>query len=292
MGLFGTGKEGKRVFYKTNDEIEMMRRANLVVSKTLAHVASMLRPGVTGLEIDKAAEAFIRDHKGRPAFKGYGRDEDNLFPGSLCVSYNDIVVHGIPSKREFKETDVVSVDCGVELDGFYGDAAFTFAFSEVGEATLELLRVTYGSLYKGIEQAVHGKRTGDVAFAIQDFCERQHKYTVVRDLVGHGIGRSLHEDPEVPNYGKRGKGPLLLEGLVIAIEPMINQGGREVYQDTDGWTIHTRDRQPSAHYEHSVAVRKGKADILSTHEYIMEAIKNNDCLREISPKSQTFAAQN
>jgi methionyl aminopeptidase len=284
MGLFASGAEGKRVFFKTNDEIEMMRKANLVVSKTLGHVASLLKPGITGAQIDKAAEEFIRDHKGRPAFKGYGH-EDNPFPASLCVSYNDIVVHGIPGKREFKETDVVSVDCGVELDGFYGDAAFTFAFSEVEEPTLELLRVTYASLYKGIEQAVHGKRIGDIAFAVQDYCERQHKYHVVRDLVGHGVGRSLHEDPEVPNYGRRGKGPLLMEGLVLAIEPMINIGTKEVYQDEDGWTIHTRDRRPSAHYEHSVAVRKSKADILSTHEFILESVKNNNSLKEIYPKN-------
>jgi len=280
MGLFASGTEGKRVFYKTNDEIELMRQADLLVSKTLGYVGSLLKPGVTGAEIDKAAETFIRDHNGKPAFKGY-----HGFPATLCVSYNDIVVHGIPGQREFRDDDIVSVDCGVELDGYYGDAAFTFAFSNVEEPTMELLRVTYASLYKGIEQAVHGKRIGDVSFAIQDYCERQHKYGVVRDLVGHGIGRSLHEDPEVPNYGKRGKGPLMMEGLVLAIEPMINMGVREVYQDSDGWTIHTRDRKPSAHYEHSVAVRKGQPDILSTHEFVMEAIKNNNSLREISPKS-------
>ena len=280
MGLFASGTEGKRVFYKTNDEIELMRQADLLVSKTLGYVGSLLKPGVTGAEIDKAAETFIRDHNGKPAFKGY-----HGFPATLCVSYNDIVVHGIPGQREFRDDDIVSVDCGVELGGYYGDAAFTFAFSGVDEPTMELLRVTYASLYKGIEQAVHGKRIGDVSFAIQDYCERQHKYGVVRDLVGHGIGRSLHEDPEVPNYGKRGKGPLMMEGLVLAIEPMTNMGVREVYQDSDGWTIHTRDRKPSAHYEHSVAVRKGKPDILSTHEFVMEAIKNNNSLREISPKS-------
>jgi len=284
MGLFGSGKEGKRVFYKTKEEIELMRNANLLVSKTLAHVGTMLKPGITGKELDKAAEEFIRDHKARPAFKGYGSPH-NPFPGSLCISYNDIVVHGIPGNRAFGEKDIASIDCGVELEGFFGDAAFTFAFTDVDEATMELLRVTYGSLYKGIEQAVHGKRVGDISFAVQDYCERQHKYGVVRDLVGHGVGRSLHEEPEVPNFGKRGKGPVLMEGLVIAIEPMVNMGVKDVYQDQDGWTIHTRDRKPSAHYEHSVAVQKGKADILSTHEFIFEAIKNNDSLREISPKS-------
>ncbi|MCB0543600.1 MAG: type I methionyl aminopeptidase [Saprospiraceae bacterium] len=279
-GFFSSGAEDKRVFYKTDEEVELMRQANLIVSKTLGYVGTLLRPGITGAEIDKAAETFVRDHKGRPAFKGY-----HGFPATLCVSYNDIVVHGIPGKRAFRETDIVSVDCGVELEGFYGDAAFTFAFSKVEEQTMELLRVTYASLYKGIEQAVHGKRMGDISFAIQDYCERQHSYGIVRDLVGHGIGRSLHEDPEVPNYGRRGKGPLLMDGLALAIEPMVNMGVREVYQDSDGWTIHTRDRKPSAHYEHSVVVRKGKADILSTHEFVFDAVKNNDSLREVSPKN-------
>ncbi len=280
MGLFTSGAEGKRVFYKTKEEIELMRNANLLVPKTLAHVGSLLQPGVTGEAIDKSAEEFIRDHGGKPAFKGY-----HGFPASLCVSYNDIVVHGIPRQREFKEDDVVSVDCGVELAGYFGDAAFTFAFAKVAEPVLELLRVTYASLYKGIEQAIVGKRVGDISFAIQDYCERQFKYGVVRDLVGHGIGRSMHEDPEVPNFGKRGKGMLLQDGLVLAIEPMINLGMKEVYQDNDGWTIFTRDRKPSAHYEHSVVVRKGQADILSDHTYILEVVKNNAALQEVSPKS-------
>lgn len=279
-GLFSSGTEGKKIFYKTDEEIELMREANLVVSKTLAHVASILRPGISGQEIDKVAEAFIQDHGGRPAFKGY-----HGFPASLCVSYNDIVVHGIPGKRPFQETDVVSVDCGVELNGYFGDAAFTFAFSEVEEPVMELLRVTYASLYKGIEQAVAGKRMGDISFAIQHYCEREHPYGIVRELVGHGIGRSMHEDPEVPNYGKRGKGPLLHPGMVLAIEPMVNLGVKEVYQAEDGWTIHTKDRRPSAHYEHSVAVRKGKADVLSDHHYILEAIKNNPSLKEVLPKN-------
>jgi methionyl aminopeptidase len=280
MGLFGSGKDNKRFFYKTSAEIELLRNANLVVSKTLAHVASMLKPGVTGEQIDNAAEEFIKDHGGRPAFKGY-----HGFPSTLCVSYNDIVVHGIPSKREFKEDDIVSVDCGVELEGFYGDAAFTFAFQKVEEPVLELLRVTYASLYLGIEQAVHGNRVGDISAAIQDYCERKYSYGVVRDLVGHGVGRSLHEDPEVPNYGKRGKGPLMLEGLTIAIEPMINLGKKEVHQADDGWTIHTKDRMPSAHFEHSVVVKKNKADVLSDHSYLLEEIKNNPNLQEILPKS-------
>jgi methionyl aminopeptidase len=278
MGLFTD--QGKRVYYKTAEEVERMRRANLLVSETLALVGSILKPGITGLEIDKAAEEFIRDHKGRPAFKGY-----HGFPATLCVSFNEIVVHGIPSKRAFKETDIVSVDCGVELEGFYGDAAFTFAFSAVEEPVMELLRVTYASLYKGIEQAIVGQRIGDISFAVQDYCERQHRYGVVRDLVGHGVGRSLHEDPEVPNFGKRGKGMVMQDGLTIAIEPMVNMGLKEVYQDSDGWTIFTRDRKPSAHFEHSVVVRKNKADILSDHSFVIEAIKNNPELKEVSPKS-------
>lgn len=279
-GLFSSEGDGKKVFYKTDDEIELIRQSCLLVSKTLAHVASILRPGITGREIDRAAEELIRDHGARPAFKGY-----HDFPATLCVSFNDIVVHGIPSNREFKEDDIVSVDCGVELNGFYGDAAFTFPFTAVKPEVMELLSVTYGSLYKGIEQAVAGHRIGDIAFAIQDFCERQHRYGVVRELVGHGLGRSLHEEPEVPNYGKRGKGMVMREGLVIAIEPMINLGVRDVYQANDGWTIHTRDRKPSAHYEHSVAVRKNKADVLSDHNYILEAVKNNPALQKVSPKN-------
>lgn len=280
MGLFGSGNDGKRFYYKTSAEIELMRNSNLIVSKALAHVASILKPGVTGAFIDKEAETFIRDHGGRPAFKGY-----NGFPSTLCVSYNDIVVHGIPSKRAFKETDIVSVDCGVELEGFFGDAAFTFAFQAVEEPVMELLRVTYASLYLGIEQAIHGNRIGDISAAVQEYCERVYPYGVVRDLVGHGVGRSLHEDPEVPNYGKRGKGPLMLEGLAIAIEPMVNLGKKEVFQADDGWTIYSRDRKPSAHFEHSVVVKKNKADILSDHTFLLEEIKNNPDLQEVQPKS-------
>jgi methionyl aminopeptidase len=275
-GLFSTGSEGKNIFYKTSSEIELIRTSCHLVCKTLAHVASILKPGVTGEIIDKAAEEFINDHKARPAFKGY-----NGFPGSLCISYNDIVVHGIPSKREFKETDVISVDCGVELDGFFGDAAFTFALNDVSETTMALLSTTYSSLYRGIEKAIHGNRVGDIAHAVQSYTE-SYKYGVVRELVGHGIGRNLHEDPEVPNYGKRGKGILMRENLVIAIEPMINLGGKDVYQDSDGWTIITKDRKPSAHFEHTVCVKKNKADILSDHSYILNEIKNNSELREIS----------
>lgn len=285
MGLFSSGQEGKNIIYKTKGEIELIRESCLLVCKTLAHVGSILKPGVTPAQIDAAAEAFIKDHQARPAFKGYGRDPDNLFPGTLCVSINDMVVHGKPTNRAFKETDIVSVDCGVELNGFYGDAAYTFAMADVVQETVDLLETTYRSLYLGIEQAVVGKRIQDISFAIQDYCERKHTYSVVRELVGHGLGRSLHEDPEVPNYGKRGKGHLMREGLVIAIEPMINLGKKEVFQAEDGWTIHTKDRKPSAHYEHTVAVGKGKADILSNHDFILNEIKNNSNLRIILPKN-------
>ena len=283
MGLFSS-QSGRKIFYKTNEEVELIRASCILVCKTLAHVASILKPGVTGGQIDKAAEEFIRDHGARPAFKGYG-SSSNPFPGSLCVSYNDIVVHGIPAKREFKETDIVSVDCGVEMNEFYGDAAYTFAMNNVAPEVIELLRVTYASLYQGIKQAVVGNRVEDISFAIQDYCERKHKYGVVRELVGHGLGRSLHEEPDVPNYGKRGKGIVMREGLVLAIEPMVNLKTKEVYQENDGWTIRTRDKNPSAHYEHSVVVRKGQADILSDHEFILNEIKNNSEMQIILPKS-------
>jgi methionyl aminopeptidase len=283
MGYF-SGSSGKNVFYKTAEEVELIRQSCHLVCKTLAHVATILKPGVTGLQIDKAAEEFIRDHGARPAFKGYG-SPDNPFPGTLCISYNDIVVHGIPSDRPFEETDVISTDCGVEWNGYYGDAAYTFAMNGIDAETKELLEVTYASLYQGIKHATVGNRVEDISFAVQDYTERKHKYGVVRELVGHGLGKSLHEDPQVPNYGRRGKGMVMRDGLVLAIEPMINLKSREVYQLEDGWTIKTKDGKPSAHYEHSVCVRKGKADILSNHEFILDAIKNNSEIQIILPKS-------
>lgn len=282
MGVFTQG-QGRNIIYKTAEEIELIRQSCILNCKALAHVASILKPGVTGAQIDKAAETFIRDHNAIPAFKGYG-GPSNPFPGTLCISYNDIVVHGVPSKREFKETDVVSVDCGVLMNGFYGDAAYTFAMNAVEQGTLDLLEVTYGSLYLGIKQAVVGNRIEDISFAVQDYCERKHKYGVVRELVGHGLGRSLHEEPEVPNFGKRGRGVVMREGLVIAIEPMVNQRLRDVYQGNDGWTIRTKDHLPSAHYEHTVAVKKGAADILSDHGFILDEIKNNPEMQIILPK--------
>ncbi|MEM7101515.1 MAG: type I methionyl aminopeptidase [Bacteroidota bacterium] len=274
------------VFYKTDEEIELMRESNLLVAKTLGLVASMIGTGVSGKKIDTAAEEFIRDHNAVPGFKGYGG-----FPATLCISINDQVVHGIPSDEPFKNGDVVSVDCGVKMNGFFGDCAFTFAIGDVDQATIELLEVTQESLYIGIEKAIVGARLGDISNAIQMFAEREHGYGVVRELVGHGIGRNLHEPPEVPNYGRRGQGPKLKEGLVIAIEPMVNLGTRHVRQKKDGWTIVTRDNKPSAHFEHSVAIRKNGPDILSTHEYVEASIKNNPELKEISRKSQIFAVR-
>lgn len=268
------------IFYKTDEEIELIRESCHLVCKTLAYVGSLIKPGVQSIELDKSAEIFIRDHKGVPAFKGY-----KGFPASLCISINEQVVHGIPTSKELKDTDVVSVDCGVLLNEYYGDAAYTFALSKVGEKEMELLSATLESLYLGIAQAIVGKRVGDIGFAVQDFAERKHRYGVVRELVGHGIGKSLHEEPDVPNFGKRGNGLKLMDGLVIAIEPMINLGVKEVKQLEDGWTIISADKKTSAHFEHTVAVRKHKADILSDHSYIEETIKNNQELQNISRKS-------
>ncbi len=274
------------MYSKTNEEVELIRSSCLLVSRTLAHVASLLKPGVTGKFLDQQAEQFIRDHKARPAFKGYGASQGNPgFPGSLCISANEVVVHGFPQQREFRSGEIVSIDCGVELDGYFGDAAFTFAIGEIPADILNLLQVTYRSLYVGIEKAIAGNRVGDVSHAIQHYCERQHGYGVVRELVGHGIGRRLHEPPDVPNFGKPGSGPVLTDGLTIAIEPMVNKGRREVVQYQDGWTIATKDGKPSAHYEHTVVCRKGKAEILSDHSFLREAIKKNADLLDISPKS-------
>ncbi len=255
-----------------------MRQSNTVVSQTLALVGSMIRPGMTGKEIDDAAETFIRDQGGIPSFKGYG----GTFPASLCVSRNEVVVHGIPTADlVFADGDIVSVDCGVYLNGFHGDSAYTFPLGEVSEEVMELCRVTNTSVYLAIEQAVAGNRLGDVSYAIQQYTEQTHNYSVVRELVGHGIGRNLHEAPDVPNFGKRGRGPILREGLVIAIEPMINLGRRAVRTANDGWTVFAKDRKWSAHYEHSVAIRKGKADVLSNHSFIEEAIRNNPNVQEV-----------
>ncbi|MCF8246741.1 MAG: type I methionyl aminopeptidase [Saprospiraceae bacterium] len=274
------------IFYKTDEEIELIREACLLVCKVLTHVGANLKAGMKGSKLDREAEELIRDNGATPAFKGYvSSGADVAFPSTLCISVNEAVVHGIPSEEEeFKDGDIVSVDCGTFLNGYYGDAAYTFALGNVDEATMELLRITKTSLYKGIEQAVHGKRIGDIGYAIQSYTERAFEYSVVRELVGHGVGKSLHEDPEVPNYGKRGSGVLMKEGLVIAIEPMINMGKKEVMQGKDGWTIMSSDRKPSAHYEHTIAVRKQKADILSNHDPIEAAIAMNPELKTVEAK--------
>lgn len=270
----------KQIFYKTSEEVELIRENCLIVSKALALVGSLLKPGITGEKIDKEAETLIRDLGSVPGFKGlYG------FPATLCISLNDAVVHGIPTKQEFKDGDIVSVDCGSYMNEFYGDAAYTFAIGEIPDEVNELLSVTKTALYKGIENAIHGNRVEDIGYAIQQYCEKEHGYGVVRELVGHGLGKSMHEAPEVPNYGRRGRGPLMKDGLVIAIEPMINLGKRNVATADDGWTIVTRDKKPSAHYEHTVVVRKNKADILSDHSLIEEEIKNNPEIREILIKN-------
>lgn len=264
------------VYYKTAEEIEFLRESCLIVCKALAHVGSILRPGITGQQIDAAAEEVIRDLDAVPGFKNY-----RGFPSTLCISVNEGVVHGIPTKDEFKDGDVISVDCGSIKNGFYGDSAYTFAIGEVSDEVMKLLKVTNTSLYLGIEQAVAGNRIGDVSHAIQHFCEKEHGYGVVRELVGHGIGRDLHEPPEVPNFGKRGKGMMLKEGLTIAIEPMVNLGTKDVRQSSDGWTIITKDKLPSAHFEHSIAVGKDKADILSDHSLVSEALKGNANVMEV-----------
>ena len=254
------------VYLKTREEIELLRLSNLLVSKTEAMLVEFLKPGVTTLLLDKKAEEFIRDNGGVPGFLNYGG-----FPNSLCISINDMVVHGIPSNYELKEGDLVSIDCGVYMNGYHGDSAYTFSIGETSQEKLDLMKVTKESLYKGIEKAVVGARIGDVSFAVQEHAEK-HGYSVVRELVGHGVGKNLHEKPEVPNYGKRGRGIKIQEGLTIAIEPMINMGKRNIVQSQDGWTIFTKDGLPSAHYEHSIAIIDGKADILSDFSIIEEQI--------------------
>ena len=254
------------IYLKTDEEIELMRFANLLVSKTLAEVAKHITPGVTTLHLDKIAETFIRDHGAVPAFLGY-----KGFPNSLCISVNEKVVHGIPSEYQLKEGDVVSIDCGTFLNGYCGDSAYTFCVGEVKPEVMRLLKTTKEALYIGIANAVEGKRIGDISNAIQFHCEK-NGYSVVRELVGHGIGKTMHEEPEVPNYGKKGYGSMLKTGMCLAIEPMINMGKKRVLFEKDGWTVRTVDRMPSAHFEHTVAIKGGKADILSTFEMIEEVL--------------------
>lgn len=272
------------VYYKTDEEVELIKQSCLLVCKALAHVASLIRPGVTGLEMDRAAEELIKDHQALPAFKGY-----RGFPATLCISMNEQVVHGIPTKDEFKDGDIVSIDCGTYMNEFFGDSAFTFALGEINPETLQLLEVTNTSLYKGIAAATAGQRIGDIGFAIQNYCENTYNYGVVRELVGHGIGRSLHEAPEVPNYGKRGRGSKLKEGLVIAIEPMVNSGKKEVKQLDDGWTISSKDGSLAAHYEHTICVKKEKAIILSDHRIIEAEIAKNTNVNNIAIRTAELA---
>ncbi len=254
------------IYLKTKEEVELLRENNLLVSATLAEVGKHIRPGVTTLELDRIAEEFIRSHGAVPGFLGYGG-----FPNTLCVSVNENVVHGIPSNYALKEGDVVSVDCGTILKGFYGDSAYTFGVGEIAPEVEQLLRVTKESLIKGVEQAVAGNRVGDISAAVQAHAEK-YGYGVVRELVGHGLGRKMHESPEVPNYGRRGTGPLLKEGMVICIEPMINMGSKNVVFERDGWTVRTKDRKPSAHFEFAVAIRNGEADVLTDFDIIEKAI--------------------
>lgn len=251
-----------QVIYKTSEQIALIRVSSLLVGDTLAEVGAAIKPGIKTIELDKIAETFIRDNKAVPAFKGY-----HGFPASLCISVNSEVVHGIPGNRELKEGDVVSIDCGVIKDTYFGDSAYTFTIGEVSDKVRKLIQVTKESLYLGIDKAVAGFRIGDISAAVQDHAE-SNGFGVVRELVGHGIGVKLHEKPEVPNYGKRGSGMVLKTGMVIAIEPMINAGKRGVIQLDDGWTIVTSDRLPSAHFEHTVAIGITKADVLSSFEKI------------------------
>lgn len=259
------------IFLKTEEQIEIQRESNLIVARTLAEMAKMIAPGISTLDLDKRAEEFIRDNGAVPSFLGYSG-----FPASLCTSVNDQVVHGIPSaKVVLKEGDIVSVDCGAFKNGFHGDSAYTFCVGDVDPEIRKLLKTTKESLYKGIEMSVEGKRIGDIGSAIQQYCER-NGYSVVREMVGHGIGQKLHEAPEVPNYGKQGVGVKLKTGMVIAIEPMINMGKRDLVFEKDGWTTRTIDRKASAHFEHTVAIRKGAADILSSFEFIEQVLGDKE----------------
>ena len=256
------------IYLKTKEEVELLRENNLLVSATLAEVGKHIRAGVTTLELDRIAEEFIRSHGAVPGFLGYGG-----FPNTLCVSVNEQVVHGIPSDYVLKDGDIVSVDCGTVMKGFYGDSAYTFAVGAIDPAVQKLLDVTKEALYKGVAQAKAGNRIGDISAAVQEHAE-SNGFSVVRELVGHGLGRKMHEEPEVPNYGARGRGPLLREGMVICIEPMINLGAKQVVFERDGWTVRTRDRKPSAHFEFAVAIGKEGADVLTDFKVIEEAIKN------------------
>ncbi len=255
---------------KSDEEIELLRKSSLLVGKTLAEVARHIEPGVKTIKLDSIAEEFIRDHGAVPGFKGYGG-----FPGSLCISVNDTVVHGIPGEYELRDGDIVSIDCGTIIGGYYGDSAYTFTVGEVSEEVSLLLQRTKAALYKGVEKAIAGNRVGDIGYAVQSYIE-PFGYGIVRELVGHGVGKTMHEKPEIPNYGRKGTGPKLPDGLVICVEPMINLGTRNVVQEDDGWTIKTADNAYSAHYEVELVVRAGKADILISYDEIEEVLNNKN----------------
>lgn len=252
------------IYLKTEEEIELIRLSSLLVGKTHGEISKHIKPGVTTNKLDQIAEEFIRDNGGVPAFKGYSG-----FPASLCISIDEAVVHGIPNDQPLEEGMIISVDCGVKMNGYYGDSAYTYPVGAISEEKAKLLKVTKECLSLCIENAIVGNRIGDIGFACQSHAEK-HGYGVVRELVGHGVGKNLHEKPEVPNYGRRGSGLKLKEGMVLAIEPMINMGVKNVQQLNDGWTIVTADRKPSAHFEHTVAIRKNKAEILSSFDFIKE----------------------
>lgn len=260
------------IYLKTREEIELMRESALMVSRTLGIIAREVKPGVKPIFLDKLAEEYIRDNGGVPAFKGYkSHNGAPDFPATLCISINEAVVHGIPTATELRDGDIISVDCGVKKNGYFGDHAYTFAVGEVKPEVQKLIDITKESLYLGIEQMVAGNRVGDISYAIQQHAQK-NGFGVVRELVGHGLGKNLHEEPEVPNYGKRGSGPKLTEGMVLAIEPMINMGSKNIKQLRDGWTIVTADGKPSAHFEHDVAIVDGKPEILSSYAWIEESI--------------------
>jgi methionyl aminopeptidase len=263
------------IYLKTESEINLIKESAQILGKAHAEVALWVKPGIATSKLDAIAEEYIRDSGGVPSFKGF-----NKFPASLCISVNEVVVHGIPGNYILKDGDIVSIDCGVKLNGFHSDSAYTYPVGEVSNDVMKLLSITKKSLYKGIDQASDGLRIGDVGNAIQSYVEEKG-YTVVRELVGHGVGRDLHEGPEVPNYGKRGKGIRLKEGMVLAIEPMINLGSKTVMQERDGWTIRTTDKKPSAHFEHTIVVRKGKAEILTTFDYIEKVTANTSLMVEV-----------
>jgi methionyl aminopeptidase len=269
--MASSDKKEKTIFIRSDEEIDLIKISAQVLGKAHGEVAKLIRPGVKTKELDRVAETFIKDNGGIPSFLGY-----NKFPASLCISVNEVVVHGFPSGYELKDGDIISIDCGVKLNGYHSDSAYTYPVGEVNQSVRKLLARTKESLYIGLEKAIDGNRVGDIGYAIQTYTEK-FGYSVVRELVGHGVGQDLHEAPEVPNYGKRGQGPKLREGMILAIEPMINFGKKGVVQERDGWTIRTVDRKPSAHFEHTVAVRKGKPEILTTFDYI-EAVTANTSL--------------